>query len=345
MRILLAGASGMIGTALASALRERGDQVTVLVRRPARGPSEVRWNPAAGALAADALDGIDAVIGLSGAPVGRLPWTKARRAEILSSRVSASRTLARAVRAAHDAGSGPGVYINASGVNAYGNSRPGERLDEMAAVPTEGGGFLCEVVRQWEAAAREAEGPGVRVALLRTGIVTGRGGAFDKLELLARCGVAGPIGDGTAAWPWISLRDEVGAVLHILDHDVSGPINLVGPTSATSSDVMRAVARSVKRPYWLPAPSWALRAVLGPAAEDLVLIDLPRCRARFSRVGTSSETPRSRLRWGPDVLQTQLPLEQSVRPRRVPSAVMVGLSAVSLARTAFSAPVRSPPLA
>lgn len=274
MRILLAGASGMIGTAVISALRARGDQVTLLVRRPPRGPSEIQWDPASGTLAAGALEGIDAVIGLSGAPVGKLPWTRATRAEILNSRVSATHTLARAIRAAHEAGSGPGVYINASGVNAYGNSRPDDCLDESTPLPTDGGGFLCDVVRQWETAAREAEGPGVRVALLRTGIVTGRGGAFDRLDLLARCGVAGPIGGGEGAWPWISLRDEVGAILHILDSDVSGPVNLVGPTPATSGDVMRAVARSLKRPYWLPAPRWAVKAALGSAADELVLIDL-----------------------------------------------------------------------
>ncbi|BBH17007.1 epimerase [Nocardioides baekrokdamisoli] len=274
MRILLAGASGMIGTAVISALRARGDHVTLLVRRPPRGSSEIEWDPANGVVPPEALDGIDAVIGLSGSPIGKLPWTKSTRAEILNSRVKATRTLARAVRAAHDAGSGPAVYINASGVNAYGNSRPDDCLDELTPIPAEGGGFLCDVVRQWEAAAREAEGPGVRVAMLRTGMVTGRGGAFDKLELLARWGVAGPIDEGEGAWPWISLRDEVGAILYILDTDVSGPVNLVGPTPATSGEVMRAVARSVKRPYWLPAPPWAVKTALGSAAEELVLIDL-----------------------------------------------------------------------
>ena len=274
MRILLAGASGMIGTALISALRVRGDQVAVLVRRPAAGPSEIEWDPATGTLDPSALEGIDAVIGLSGAPVGKVPWTTSRRTEILTSRVSATRTLARAIRAAHEAGKGPSVFINASGVNAYGNSRPDDRLDETTRVPQVGGGFLCDVVRQWEAAAREAEASGVRVALLRTGIVVGRGGAFDRLELLAKLGVAGPIGRGDAAWPWISLRDEVGAILHILDHEVAGPVNLVGPTPTSSAEIMRAVAKSAKRPYWLPTPAWAIKAALGQAAEDLVLIDL-----------------------------------------------------------------------
>lgn len=275
MRILLAGASGMIGTALISSLRVRGDQVVVLVRRPSGGPSEIEWDPESGVLDPAVLEGIDAVVGLSGAPVGKLPWTKSTREEILNSRVNATRTLARAIRAAREAGFGPSVFVNASGVNAYGNSRPDDCLDETTQVPPFGGGFLCDVVRQWEKAAKEAEVPGVRVALLRTGIVAGRGGAFDRLEMLARFGVAGRIGNGEGAWPWISLRDEVGAILHILDaDDVSGPVNLVGPTPASSSDVMRAVAHHLKRPYWLPTPTWAVKAALGPAADDLVLIDL-----------------------------------------------------------------------
>lgn len=275
MRVLLAGASGMIGTALAEALRSRGDTVITLVRGTPRSADQIGWDPARGDLDPSALAAVDAVVGLNGAPVGALPWTRSRRAEILTSRVNATRTLATAIRAARSAGHGPSVFVSASGVNAYGNARPGQTLTEASPGPDGAGGFLHDVVLAWESAARDAEPSGVRVAMIRTGIVTGRGGAFDKLELLARVGMAGPIGDGRGVWPWISLRDEVGAILHILDGDLAGPVNLVGPTPATSSEVIRAVAAGLGRPYWLPAPRWALKATLGSAAEDLLLIDLP----------------------------------------------------------------------
>ena len=272
MHVLLAGASGMIGTALATALRERGDTVSTLVRRAPADPYEHRWDPASGQLDPDVLIDIDAVIGLSGAPVADLPWTAARRRRIMESRVGATRTLAAAINASRGAGTGPETFISASGVNAYGNARPGEILTEDS--DTRRQGFLSEVVRAWEGAALEARAGGTRVALLRSGIVTGRGGAFDRIGTLARLGLAGPIGDGHNVWPWISLRDEVRAVLHILDRGLDGPVNLVGPTRATSDEAIRAVAQHLRRPYWLPAPRWAVRATLHDAADDLILVDL-----------------------------------------------------------------------
>lgn len=265
----------MIGTAVTAALRERGDTVHTLVRRGIGGPLEVRWHPEHGDLDPGVVAQFDAVIGLSGEPVARLPWTRRRKELILSSRVSATNTLVTAIGASRAYGRGPSVFINASGVNAYGNRRPGELLTEFAgpAEPKDRG-FLGHVVADWERAALGAARiPGLRVAVLRTGMVLGRGGATDALERVAKVGLAGRLGGGRNMWPWISLRDEVGAILHVLDGDLAGPVNLVGPSPATSSEVIRAVARSVGRPFWLPTPAWALRP-LGVAAADLLLVDI-----------------------------------------------------------------------
>lgn len=285
MHVLIGGASGMIGTAVASALRDRGDTVTTLVRRSPTNPAEVKWDPAAGRLDPDVMRGVDAVMGFSGSRIAKLPWTKGRRRQIRESRVSATRTLATAINAARAAGYGPDAFLSASGVNAYGRSHQGPPLTEDGDVPGAAGGFLCDVVAEWEAAAALARESGCRVVHLRTGIVTGKGGAFGPLELMARLGVAGPLGGGRNVWPWISLRDEVAAILHALDNGLSGPVNLAGPTPATSGEIFRAVAVNMRRPYWLPAPRWALKVALGEAADELLLVDLPVDPVRLLATG------------------------------------------------------------
>lgn len=299
MKIVIGGASGMIGTALREALVREGHEVNRLVRRAPAAPNEVRWDPAAGSLLPESLSGVDAVINLSGATLSRLPWTPSYRHTILKSRVTATATIVGALHTLAHRGEPVPALLSASAVGVYG-SRPGVELDERAG---QGSGFLADVVARWEAEAMKATDV-TRVTLVRTGLVLGNGGAGAILRRLARLGIAGPIGNGRQHWPWVSLRDEIAAWQHLLLSDFSGPVNVVGPHPATASDVVRELAHQLHRPYWAPAPAFALRAVLRDAADDLLLADqrvvptvLERSGFEF-RDATAAQAIRSELAAG-----------------------------------------------
>lgn len=263
--VVISGASGLIGSALAESLRADGVEVTSLVRRPARGPREVQWAPGEARLDPAVLDGADALVALGGASVGRLPWTSGYRRELVDSRMSTTRTLATALR---ELGAGAPHFVSASAVGYYG-SAPGAVLDESAPA---GDTFLARLCVDWEDAAKSA-GDRTSVALLRTAPVIHRQGVLKPLILLTRFGVAGPLGRGTQIWPWISLADEVAAIRHVIDTRIAGPVNLTGPTRASANDIGRALARRMHRPFRLPVPAWALRLGLSAAAADSLLLN------------------------------------------------------------------------
>jgi len=265
MRVVIARASGLIGRPLVDRLRARGDTVVRLVRRPVASSDEARWDPAGGVLDPLLVEGADAVVNLAGASIGRLPWTRSYRREIRRSRISATKTIVDAI---HAASAPPRVLVNASAVGFYG-SRPGERLTEQSAP---GDGFLSNVVQQWEWEAMRAA-DATRVVLARTAIVLASEGVLQPLMLLARTGLAGPLAGGRQHWPWVSLDDEVGALVHLIDSDLAGPVNIVGPEAATAATLTSALAAALHRPYWLPVPRLAVELVLGDAARDLLLVD------------------------------------------------------------------------
>jgi len=277
MRIVLSGASGLIGTALAASLRADGVEVAALVRRPPSELGEVRWMPGAQPLDPDVLAGAEAVVALGGASVGRLPWTRGYRRELVQSRLQSTKTLATALRAL---GADAPAFVSASAVGVYG-SAPGVELDETSPA---GDTFLARLCVAWEDEARRA-GDDVRVALLRTAPVIHRRGVLKPLIQLTRLGVSGPLGRGTQMWPWISLDDEVRAIRHVIEKRLSGPVNLAGPTPATANDTGRALAERMHRPFWLPAPAWALRLALGAAADSLLLADADVRPAILERTG------------------------------------------------------------
>lgn len=264
-RIVISGASGLIGSALADSLRADGVEVTTLVRRAPQSEDEAPWEPGESPLDPEVLAGAEAVVALGGASVGRLPWTRGYRRELIDSRLQATRTLTTALRALR---ADAPALVSASAVGYYG-SAPGEVLTEDSAA---GETFLADLTVRWEAEARQAEDH-TRVALLRTAPVIHRRGVLKPLVQLTRLGVSGPLGRGTQVWPWISLDDEVAAIRHIVDAKVAGPVNLTGPTPASANDIGRALAVRMHRPFWLPAPAWALRLALGDAAESLLLPD------------------------------------------------------------------------
>jgi uncharacterized protein (TIGR01777 family) len=264
--ILVSGASGYIGTELVAQLRQAGHRVTRLVRRPARVADEKSWDPYSGTLDPAIIDGTDAVINLSGASLARLPWTHSYKRTILESRRSATRTLARAIASAAIP---PEVFVSGSAVGFYGD-RPGEALTEESG---QGDGFLARVVASWEAETHPAAAA-TRVVHARTGVVIGDGGATRPIMLLARLGVAGPIAGGEQHWPWISLRDEAAALVHLATGStVNGPVNLAAPTPSTAGELVSLIAKRLHRPYWLPVPAWAIRAALATAGSDLLLVD------------------------------------------------------------------------
>lgn len=265
-RIVVSGASGLIGTALVRTLRSDGDDVGVLVRRAPRAAGELRWDPDAGELDPRALEGADAVVNLSGASISRIPWTIPYQRTLVSSRIGPTRLLAETMASM---ASPPASFLSGSAVGFYGD-RPRVRLDDDSP---RGDGFLSDLVLAWEQAAALAP-PEVRVVNLRTSVVVARSGGLAPVRLLTALGLGSRFGSGRQFWPWISLEDEVRAIVHLLRSKISGPVVLAGPTPATSDDVTRAFAEVLKRPRWLPAPAWAIRLGLGEAGQHLLLDDM-----------------------------------------------------------------------
>jgi uncharacterized protein (TIGR01777 family) len=264
LRVLLAGASGVIGTELARQLTEAGHTVQRLVRRPPRSADEFSWAPDAKILDFRLLESVDAVVNLSGAPLTHVPWTARYKEQILRSRVKATQAL---VEAMGMAASPPPVFLSSSAVGFYGD-RPGEVLTEESS---RGTGFLADVVTEWEHAATLAP-PRTRTVLLRTGVViSAEGGALAPLKLATRFGLGSTIGSGAQHWAWIALQDEAAAIVHLLTSTVEGPVNLVGPTPATSEAITRRLAVDLHRPHFLRLPQKAVELGMGDLGRELLL--------------------------------------------------------------------------
>lgn len=264
--VVVAGASGFIGSALRASLEAQGYDVRQLVRRPPTAPHQVHWDPAA-PLDPEVLRGAAAVVNLGGAPLGHWPWTASYRRTILTSRTIGSATIALAVAELAAEGRAPRL-LQGSAVGYYG-SRGDEVLDEGSAP---GEGFLAGVCRAWEDSVRVAEDAGAPVVRLRTGVVLAAGGgAAAPLARLVKLGVGGWFGDGRQWWPWISLRDHVSAVVHLVRSELTGPVDLTSPEPSRNRDLVRALGRELHRPTVLPAPAPVLRLVLGGLADEMLL--------------------------------------------------------------------------
>lgn len=263
MRIVISGASGLIGTALAESLRSKGHEVVRLVRREASAPDESSWDPAAGVLDATVLNGAGAVINLSGAGIGDRRWTKARLRVLSASRLQSTETLAAAMSRVEVP---PQVFLSQSASGYYG-SRAGVLREDSGP----GTGVLSRLCVEWEAAAHTAP-PGVRVVTPRTGVVLSpKGGALGPLLPLLKLGLGGPFGNGRQFWPWITLPDEVAAFEFLLGSELEGPVNVCAPESADVNALVAALAQAVHRPAFFRVPAPALRLALGRLADELVL--------------------------------------------------------------------------
>ncbi len=228
-------------------------------------PERQLWDPASGRLDPAILDGADAVIGLGGRNITAARWTSDERELLTTSRLGATRTLVEGMR---NCSHPPRTFLSASATGFYG-SRGDEKLDENAPP---GEGFLAELTRSWEEAAQQAAALGVRVVLLRLGMVVGRKGALARMLPAFRLGLGGPVGSGRQWWPWIAMEDVSGACVHLLEHEgISGPVNLVSPCAVRCADFVRTLGHVLGRPALLPLPAPVARLIFGAMADELLL--------------------------------------------------------------------------
>jgi len=259
-RVAVTGSSGLIGSALVAKLKSEGYQVQKIVRRPTRNNEEVSWDPIKGEIDLDALDGVDAVFHLAGAGVGDKRWSAAYRSEILNSRLLGTTTMANACQQLQT-----NVFISASAIGYYGET--GNRA--VTEIDKGGSDFLSVVCREWEAVADLA--PSVRTIKLRTGLVLDpTGGALGRMIPLFKFGLGGKLGSGKQWWSWITLHDQVRAMIFLMNSKIEGAVNLTSPNPVTNQEFTASLARVLKRPALFPAPAFALKAVLGGFSSEVL---------------------------------------------------------------------------
>jgi uncharacterized protein (TIGR01777 family) len=276
--VAIAGSSGLIGSALVSALRAADTRVVRIVRRAPANSDELHWNPDSGEFDPAGLEGVDAVINLCGVNVGEKRWSGAFKQSLRDSRIGPTEVISAAV-----ADAGVPVLINASAVGYYGDTR-GRVVDETAPA---GGGFLSRLCIDWESAALAAEDAGARVVLARSGLVLSPGGGvLARLRPLFNLGLGARLGNGRQYMPWISLEDEIRGLLFAINNDeLSGPVNFTGPAPVTNSEFTAALGRALNRPTPLLVPGFALRTLLGEFADEGLLDGQRAIPAALERAG------------------------------------------------------------
>jgi uncharacterized protein len=264
MRVLISGASGLVGTEVARQLIEAGHEPLRLVRRAAKASDEVSWNPSRGEIDPEIMETVDAVVNLAGATTGRIPWTKKYKKEIVSSRIDSTRTLVTAINRAENP---PTVLISGSASGFYGEGGSTWLTEDSP----KGMGFLSDLANDWEQEAMKAR---ARVVLVRTTLVMSRKrGALGPLMPLLKLGVGGPIGSGKQFWAWINLVDEAAAIIHLINTPTAnGPFNLTAPEPATCEQMIVGLGKAINRPTYFRIPEFAMKLFIGEAAEELLLV-------------------------------------------------------------------------
>jgi uncharacterized protein (TIGR01777 family) len=277
VKVLISGASGLIGTELNKQLTALGHQVVRLVRRSTSSPDELSWAPGLEPLDPAKLSDIDAVINLAGATTGKIPWTKKYEKELIASRLDSTKTLVDAINACPNP---PKVLISGSASGIYGDQ--GDKwLDESSP---KGEGFLADLAYNWEESAKKAN---TRVVLVRTTMVMSKQlGALGKLLPLIKLGIGGALGSGKQWWAWISLEDQARAIIHLIENEsTSGAYNLTAPEPATCEQIIKELGRQLKRPTWLRVPAFAMRLLIGKAADELLLCSQKMKSHRLEQTG------------------------------------------------------------
>ncbi|GEL23917.1 epimerase [Pseudonocardia sulfidoxydans NBRC 16205] len=264
MRVVVAGSSGLIGTSLVAALRAAGHDVVRLVRRTPAAPDERGWDPPAARIDDGTFDGVDAVVNLGGVGIGDRPWSGSRKQAIRDSRNVPTEVLARAV-----ADHGVPTLVSGSAVGYYGDTGP--RTVSESAPP--GQGFLADVCRDWEAATQPAADAGARVVRLRTGpVLSPAGGLLGPMKAVWKLYLGARLGNGRQYMSWVSLDDEVGAIRFAVENpELSGPVNVTGPTPVTNREMTRALGVALSRPAPFAVPAFVIKAVLGEMGEEMLL--------------------------------------------------------------------------
>lgn len=278
MKIVISGASGMIGSALSKELKNQGHETKHLVRRPTKTAHEIQWDPLNYKISSGVLDGADAVVNLNGANIGGKRWTESYKQTLVNSRLSPTATLATAISQSSNP---PKCFLSGSAIGYYG-ARGSEELTEQSNA---GQGFLAQLTKDWEAAAAPVAEAGVRTCYLRTGVVLHpSGGALQKMLPLFKFGLGGKMGNGNQIWSWITLADEVNAIIHLITSAVSGPVNLTSPTPVTNEEFTKQMGAHLGRPTVLPVPKFGPSLLLGSELAQSLLFDsanvLPRVLAQ-----------------------------------------------------------------
>ena len=268
MRVVIAGASGFIGSMVVKSLSQQGHALTRLMRQPALNAGQkdwIVWQPGVPGEWEKSVDGADGIINLAGEPIAAKRWTDSQKEKIRSSRIETTRSLVNAIARARVK---PKFLINASAVGFYG-PRGDEQVSENSGP---GKGYLAAVCAAWEEEAKRAQELGVRVALLRTGIVLGKGrGALAKMVPPFKLFLGGPLGSGRQWMPWIHIEDEVGMILFLMDNErASGAFNATAPNPVTMKEFSEALGNVLHRPSWAPVPAFALKLMLGEMADMLL---------------------------------------------------------------------------
>jgi hypothetical protein len=263
VRIAITGSTGLIGTALATALEDGGHELRHVVRHAPAGPAEIQWDIDRGVIDADRLEGVDAIVHLAGENIGQR-WSEDVRRRVLESRVEGTRLIAET---AASLASRP-VLVCASATGFYGDR--GDEIVDEDSVP--GTGFLADVVEAWEAAAEPARAAGLRTVHLRQGIVLSKeGGALARMLLPFKLGTGGRIGSGRQWWSWVSLDDVIAAYLFALEQPLAGPVNVSAPGVVRNQDFVKALGRALHRPTIFPVPAAAVKAAFGQMGEEMLL--------------------------------------------------------------------------
>ncbi len=285
MRVLISGASGLIGSELQKQLIARGDTPVILVRRKAKAENEVEWDPYLLKLDPAVLENVDAVVNLAGATTGKLPWTKEYKKELIASRILSTRTIVQAIAKSQNK---PKVLVSGSASGIYGDC--GDTL--LAETAPKGEGFLADLANEWEREAMKAP-RGVRVVLVRTTMVLSRKlGALGRLLPLLRLGIGGKLGNGKQWWAWISLPDEAAAIIHLLENqNCSGPYNLTAPEPATAKQLIKELGKQLNRPTIIPVPALALKIAFREGAQELLLCSQKMSADRLLATGFKFQHP------------------------------------------------------
>ncbi|MCE5315862.1 MAG: TIGR01777 family oxidoreductase [Parachlamydia sp.] len=285
MRVMVTGATGLVGSALVAHLRGAGHSVTKLVRHP-HADDERKWDPAEGQINLKDLEGFEGIVNLAGESIASGRWTMSKKKRILESRISSTRIL---VETFAKMASPPAVLINASAIGYYGD-RGEEPLTEESS---SGDGFLADVCRQWEAAAEPASKLGMRVVALRTGIVLAKeGGALAKMIIPFKLGLGGVVASGSQYMSWIAIDDLVRIIAFLLtESSLKGAFNAVGPAPATNRDFTKTLGEVLHRPTFMPMPALAIKFLLGEMGQEMLLNSQKVLPERLQKAGYAFAYP------------------------------------------------------